>query len=250
MTTSEQVGGQRASPPRRRLGLTLLFLLALGTLISLGVWQLQRLGWKQELLERIAVAQAEPAIALTEALEAHREGMEVEYARVVTDCPGLDQARYVKLFSVREGVLGFRAVSACEVDDATWGSILVDRGFVAEADATRLAASGGPKPEHRPVVGLLRLPEPPTFVTPRDRPAENAWFRRDIAAMASALGAKAPAPLFLMLESPPPAGFGPTPAPLPAGISNNHLGYALTWFGLAAALTAVYAAMLLKGRRS
>ena len=249
MTISEQAGAEAAAPPRRRLGLTLLFLFALATLISLGVWQLQRLAWKQDLLERIAIAQAEPAIALTEALSAHRAGMEVEYARVVTDCPGLDQARYVKLFSVRDGVLGFRAVSACEVDDATWGSILVDRGFVAEPDAARLP-TGGSKPEHRPVVGILRLPEPPTFVTPQDRPAENAWFRRDIAAMASALGAKTPAPLFLMLESPPPPGFGPTPAPLPASISNRHLGYALTWFGLAAALTAVYAAMLLKGRRS
>ena len=250
MTISEQARGQGASPPRRRLGLTLLFLLALATLISLGVWQLQRLAWKQDLLDRIALAQAKPAVALTEALEAHRDGMEVEYARVVTDCPGLDQARYVKLFSVRDGVLGFRAISPCEVDDATWGSILVDRGFVAEAEAARLPALDRTQTEHRPVVGVLRLPEPPTFVTPEDRPAENAWFRRDIPAMAKALGAAAPAPLFLMLESPPPAGFGPTPAPLPASISNRHLGYAITWFGLAAALAAVYAAMLLKGRRS
>ena len=250
MTISEQVGGQGASPPRRRLGLTLLFLLALATLISLGVWQLQRLAWKRDLLERIALAQAQPAIALTGALKAHRDGMEVEYARVVTDCPGLDHARYVKLFSVRNGVLGFRAVSACEVDDATWGSILLDRGFVPETDAARLPTAAGETPEHRPVVGILRLPELPTFVTPEDRPAENAWFRRDVVAMGKALGARGPAPLFLMLESPPPVGFGPTPAPLPAAISNRHLGYALTWFGLAATLVGVYAAMLLKGRRS
>ena len=237
------------APPRRRLGLTLTFLIALALLVGLGVWQLQRLAWKQDLLERIANAQVQPAVSLEDALKAHRDGLDVEYARVVTDCPGLDQAAYLKLFALRERVIGFRAVSACPLEDATYGSILVDRGFVAEADAGRMPAPGGEAPPHRPVVGVLRVPEPPTFVTPEDRPAENAWFRRDIAAMAQALGARAPAPLFLMLESPPPQGFGPTPAPLPAAVSNRHLGYALTWFGLAAALTVVYAALLLNGRR-
>ena len=247
MTTSD---AQTAPGPRRRYGLTVAFLISLAVLIALGVWQLQRLQWKRDLLQRIENAQVQPATALEDALKAHRDGLDVEYARVVTDCPGLDQAPYLKLFAVRERVIGFRAISACEVDDAAYGSILVDRGFVAEADAGRLPAPGGASPDHRPVVGVLRLPEPPTFVTPRDRPAENAWFRRDVAAMGGALGARAPAPLFLMLESPPPEAFGPTPAPLPAGISNRHLGYALTWFGLAAALVAVYAALLLKGRRT
>jgi surfeit locus 1 family protein len=62
--------------------------------------------------------------------------------------------------------------------------------------------------------------------------------------MARALGAHAPAPLFLMLESPAPRGFGPTPSALPAEIPNNHLQYAVTWFGLAAALLGVYLASL------
>ena len=246
MTSSEAAAPE---PPRRRLALTAAFLIALVVLIGLGVWQLQRLAWKRNLVERIADAQVQPATALDEALRAHRDGLDVEYARVVTDCPGLDQAPYLKLFALRERVIGFRAVSACSVDDAVYGSILVDRGFVAEADAARMPATGGEGPRHRPVVGVLRLPEAPTFVTPKDRPGENAWFRRDVAAMARALDAKRPAPLFLMLESPPPEGFGPAPAPLPPGLSNRHLGYALTWFGLAAALTAVYAAMLLRGRR-
>ena len=56
--------------------------------------------------------------------------------------------------------------------------------------------------------------------------------------------------LFLMLESPAPKGFGPTPAPLPTDIPNNHLGYILTWFGLALALLSVYIAKLLRDRRA
>jgi surfeit locus 1 family protein len=51
-----------------------------------------------------------------------------------------------------------------------------------------------------------------------------------------------------MLESPPAAGL--TPAPRPAGISNRHLEYALTWYGLALALAAVYIALLLRDRKA
>ncbi len=42
----------------------------------------------------------------------------------------------------------------------------------------------------------------------------------------------------------------PAPEPLPPAIPNNHLGYAITWFGLAAALAGVYLAMLLRKRPS
>ena len=58
-----------------------------------------------------------------------------------------------------------------------------------------------------------------------------------------------PAPVFLFLESPKPTGFGPTPAPVPIDIPNNHLGYAITWFGLALSLVGVYIATLLARRR-
>ena len=53
-----------------------------------------------------------------------------------------------------------------------------------------------------------------------------------------------------MVEKPAPVGPGPVPAPIPANIPNRHFEYALTWFGLAAALIGVYAAMLLRRRRT
>ncbi|HEY9218358.1 MAG TPA: SURF1 family cytochrome oxidase biogenesis protein, partial [Phenylobacterium sp.] len=71
------------------------------------------------------------------------------------------------------------------------------------------------------------------------------WFRRDIPEMAAALGAPHPAPVFLMAEtSSNPEWAALKPRPLPTEIPNRHLEYALTWFGLAAALIGVYAAML------
>ena len=84
-------------------------------------------------------------------------------------------------------------------------------------------------------------------MTPKNDVAANRWYSRDAPAMAKALGVTAPAPLFLMAETASnPNWAALTPAPLPGEIPNRHLEYALTWFGLAAALACVYAASLWK----
>ena len=230
--------------------LHLFTLAALALLVTLGVWQLHRLAWKRDLLARIEALNGAPAAPVERVLARAAEGEDVNYIRVVADCPGLDEAPVVRMFTVRERVTGFRAISACKVGEGPYRSVLVDRGFVADADAGRLPGRDARPSRHRAVVGLLREPEEPTFVTPHNRPAENRWFSRDVAAMARALGADRPAPVVLMLESPPPQGFGPTPAPLPVQISNRHLGYALTWFGLAAALVGVWLAYVLRKPRT
>eukprot|EP01039_Chlorochromonas_danica_P018290 gene18290-21958_t len=62
--------------------------------------------------------------------------------------------------------------------------------------------------------------------------------------MAKELSAERPAPLILLLERPAPTGGDPAPSATPKTLSNNHLGYALTWYGLAAALAGVYIAYL------
>ena len=235
--------------PQRRTLLSLLAFAAFALLVTLGVWQLNRLAWKRDLLARIEALNSTPGLPLETALERSHAGEDVEYLRVVADCPGLDQAPYLKLFTVRERVAGFRAVSVCRVSNGPYGSVLVDRGFVADADAARLPGPTAERAEHRAVVGLLHEASPPTFVTPKNRPAENRWFSRDVETMGQALGARSPAPLFLMLESPPAVGFGPVPAPLPVQISNRHLGYAITWFGLALALAGVYVGFLMRDRK-
>ena len=95
------------------------------------------------------------------------------------------------------------------------------------------------------MTGVLRVPEKGNFVSPPNDVAGNRWYVRDVPAMAQALNADAPAPLVLMAEtSSNPEWKALDPAPLPAQITNRHLEYALTWFGLAAALVGVYAAML------
>jgi surfeit locus 1 family protein len=227
---------------RRRFpwGLTIATGIAFLILIGLGTWQVQRLRWKEGVLARISALQAAPARPLDSVLPAIRQGRDVDFTRVSVTCPGLGRAPFVELFSVRDGQAGWRLVSAC-------GDILVDRGFVPDTVAARPPVD----PEDKTpvaVVGVLRRPETGNPFSPPNRPPR--FFLRNLPLMAATLGAPPPVSYTLMAETKTNPEFPAlVPAPIPTDIPNNHLQYAITWYGLAAALLGVYAALLLKRRK-
>lgn len=228
--------------------LTAVVAVCLTILIGLGAWQLQRLRWKEGVLSRIAALQAaKPGPVNLVLLEASR-GHDVAYTRVTVSCPGLAAAPFVELYFVREGQAGARLISVCRLSGAAYESLLVDRGFVADTISARPAvdpASTVPVT----ITGVLRTPEPPGLMAPENDVAGGHWYRRDIGGMAAALKAGNPAPVFLAAEtSSNPQWAALKAEALPSDIPNNHLAYAWTWFGLAAALTGVYAAMLWRRR--
>lgn len=230
------------SSRRFPLVLTLAAAVAFLILCGLGTWQVQRLHWKNELLARIEALRTAPPRPVGQVLAKGAEN--AEFARVTADCPGIATAAYVTLYSLYEGQGGYRLISACRIEGGAYRSVLVDRGFIADTVKERPKVDRGLMAPVR-VTGVLRAPDEPTFVTPANRPIDNQWYSRNVAAMATHLRAPSPAPLFLMAET----ATNPElpvlkPAPLPAEISNRHLEYAVTWFGLAAALAGVYAALL------
>ena len=236
--------------PRRAgfpIGLTLASGIAIALLIGLGVWQLQRLKWKEDLLAHVAALQTAQAADIGPVLDAAAAGHGVDYTRVKATCPGAATAPFLELYGLRQGQAGVRLISACAVGGARYRSVLIDRGFIPDTVAARPKvdpASTAPLI----VTGILRAPDKPSVFAAPNRPGH--WFTRDMAAMARALQAPAPAPVFLFAETATNPEFpGLVPAPLPTDIPNRHLEYALTWFGLAAALAGVYAAMLLAGSR-
>ena len=243
-----------ANPAKHRggfpIGLTVATLIALAILIALGSWQLERRAWKVGLLQQIAALQAAAPQPIGPVLDARAKGRDVDFTRVTATCPGLGAAPYLELYGLREGQAGTRLISACPVTGSPYRSVLVDRGFVIDTVSARPPVDPA---DARPVeiTGVLRNPDAATFVTPQNQVGANRWFSRDVAAMAAALNAPDPAPVFLMAEtSSNPEWQALVPAPIPAEIPNRHLEYALTWFGLAGALAAVYAAMLLKRRKA
>jgi surfeit locus 1 family protein len=238
-TRARTSGGARFS-----LALAISVVCALAILCGLGTWQLQRLAWKEDILARIAALKDAPPEPAEVVLKRIGDGLSADYLRVELDCPALETLPTVRLYALKDGRIGDRLIAACPVDAAPYRSLLVDRGFLADGQA---AAPGRPLTTH--VVGVLRQGDKPSPFTPKRDPAGGRWFGRDVPAMAAALKATYPAPLFLMLESPAPAG-PPAPSPLPADIPNRHLEYALTWFGLALTLLAVYIAKLVRDRKA
>jgi surfeit locus 1 family protein len=229
------------------VGLTAAVAIALAILAGLGTWQLQRLAWKRDLLTKVAALQAAPAQPIGAVLDRLADGADGDFTRVRATCPGLATAAFLELYSVRDGQAGSRLISACRVDSARYRTVLVDRGFVGDTISARPPVDAGQAAVA--VTGVLRVPEPGNAFSAPNRP--ERWYVRDVAAMAAALKAPEPAPLFLMAEtSSNPEWKALVPAPIPADIPNRHLEYALTWYGLAAALLGVYAAMLLRRRTS
>jgi surfeit locus 1 family protein len=248
---------------RRRVSVLGLVFVALGVaiLVSLGVWQLQRRVWKETLLARIEALKDSPPEPLNVVFNRVRDGGELDFVRVAARCEGLGEGA-AHLFAMRpDGSPGWRQIGACRLSGSPYGAILVDLGF-----ETLPAAPGAiPEPAAQPVTlpagvavtGVLRAPEPKAWwsgLVSRTSAAQGAggtdgarFLARDIPAMAVALGAARPAPVMLSLETPLA---GPTlqPAPLPTDIPNRHLEYALTWFGLAAALV-VFTLVRLFARR-
>lgn len=249
--TTEPPGSE--TPPRRRfpLGMTLATLVGLAILISLGMWQVQRLAWKEALLERLARLETAAPVDAAPVIRAAGAPGELDMVRVRLDCPGLATAPFVELYGLLDGRPGRRIISACSLSGGPYASLLVDRGFIPDGVTARPPVGGsateaGPAP----LIGVLRIPDLATRFTPRADPAKRLWFSRDIPAMAAVLGASRPVPLMLMAETKSNPGLAElVPSPVPAAISNRHLEYALTWFGLAAALAGVYAARLRKHYR-
>ena len=219
---------------RLPVGLTLATLVSLVILCALGGWQLQRLAWKTLVLAQIEASRSAPVRPLDQVLAEPGSG---EFRRVVVDCPAAALDRQIELYALLDGQAGRRLIAACPT--AT-GAILVDQGFVPEGVSARPAMAPGLVR----IEGILRSPDQPGRFNPA-APRNGLWYGRDIEAMARSLGAARPAPVFLFASTSTRPGWPAlVPAPVPAQITNRHLEYALTWFGLAGALAAIYAAML------
>ncbi len=228
----------RAALHWQRLILPSFFALPiLAVLLGLGSWQLQRLSWKTALLADLAAAQAAPpapAIA------------PVSYAHITATGRFRHELEVLLGAEVRGTVLGARLITPLERDGAP--PLLVERGWVPQ-DKAGVARPEGPVT----VTGYARPSETAGALAARDSPAQRQFFTFDTAAIGAALGIT-PAPFGLTVVGAGPArsegGFGASPAPHRGALPdpargfpaprNPHLGYAVTWFGLAIAWVVIF----------
>jgi surfeit locus 1 family protein len=240
------------SPRKSLAGPAIATILACAAMVGLGVWQLQRLAWKEQILARIEarIHQAPaplPPLAQWPTLLPD----EYDYAHVRAKGRYLPDAEALIFRSISPDRAdlsagpGYQVLNALKLD--TGGVVLVDRGFAPLAWKDGGLRTPPPDGEVE-VTGLLRPPEDRNMFTPADQPAQGLWFTRDPAAVARKFGLADVAPFVIDQDADATRKSWPHPGATELRIPNNHLSYAWTWFGLAATLAGVFGVWA-RGRR-
>ncbi len=210
-------------------------------LIGLGTWQVQRLHWKEGLLHTIDTRMHSAPLPLDAVERKFAETGDVDYVPVTVTGTFLHGGER-DFFATWEGALGFNVYTPLKLDDGRF--VLVNRGFVPYDMKDPSTRRQGEVPGTVTVTGLARnpLPAKPSMMLPDNEPAKNIFFWKDRDVMAATAGLPAGArivPFFIDADKTPNPGGLPIGGVTIVDLPNNHLQYAVTWYGLAAALAGV-----------
>jgi surfeit locus 1 family protein len=214
----------------------------LAVLIGLGVWQLQRLAWKEALIAAVEARVGAPPVELpAPETWATLDPKDYEY-RHVRLSGVYDRTRQAMVFRAlssprgRYGGPGYLVVTPLRLVNGAY--VLVNRGFVPQE---RIGEASEIKTGEVEITGLMRASEGRNWFTPADDPEHGQWYTRDVERIAAAVTLGPHAPFSIDADA------GADPNELPEGgetildFPNNHLSYAMTWFGMALALAGVFA---------
>ena len=236
----------RTNPKPRRWLLSLLVLGLFAILVGLVTWQVQRLAWKEALIGTISERIASPPRPLSEIEALAAETGDVEYWPVEATGSFRHDAES-HFFATWQGQPGFYVYTPLELEDGKM--VFVNRGFVPYDRKDPATRAEGQIAGQVRISGLARnrLDEKPSAIVPDNEPDRNIFYWKDLDAMSARAGF-APGtqvlPFFIDI------GENAVPGGLPVGgvtiidLPNNHLGYAITWFGLAAALLGVFVMLM------
>ena len=226
------VPAKKFGPDMRRILFLLIFGLAgLGVLLSLGIWQVQRLAWKQDVLAEIEDRISAAPVSLPLQVSADQD----KYLPV-TVSGVMEPAEVHVLVSLKQVGAGYRIIQPFNTGGRT---ILIDRGFIPTT-----AKLAGRRNGQMEITGNLHWPDEIDSYTPEPDIDANIWFARDVPDLAAALGAE---PVLLIARSQTDPNVTPLPVDT-AGIPNDHLQYAITWFGLALVWAAMTGYFLWRSR--
>jgi surfeit locus 1 family protein len=238
---------RRKDGTRRSRGLlepTVLAVVCIAILIGFGIWQLDRKTWKENLIATLTTRLARAPEDLPP---------RTSWARLVAEGNEYRRVAFPAEFIDGEEALVYTAGSPLRPDvkgPGYWvfaparlpgGSVLViNRGFVPLDRKDPATRSEGAPRGFVDIVGVMRWPETRGLFTPADDPKTNVWYLRDPQAMAEARKWANAAPFYIDQEAPMPPGGWPKAGRLEVHLPDNHLQYAITWFGLALGLAGVY----------
>ena len=206
----------------------ILGLAGCAVLVSLGLWQVQRLAWKEAIIARAEAMLAEAPVELPLLLDPVAD----RYRAVQVTGRFTGEEAQV-LTSLRDEGPGFLVIAAYQT--AAGRRILVDRGFVPEVAKTT------PRPAKvAAVLGNLAWPDDVNSSTPPYDTARAIWYGRDLAGISAELATE---PVLIIAREATGDSILPQPVTT-AGFRNDHLNYAITWFSLAAVWAGMTAYLL------
>lgn len=218
---------------------TVFTVFGLAVLIGLGTWQIDRLHWKLDLVATINARMSEPAIAAPsqdewsgldlKALEYHHLSLTGRY---------LNDRELYYFTQDNEGAAGYDIITPFMLADDS--IILIDRGFVPIELKDPATRALGQIDGETTLTGVARAPQPRGIFSAPDDVAGNIWFTRDPTTMAAALKLSPVAPFYVEADKASNIGGYPIGGRTQVNIRNQHFEYALTWYGLALVLFAIY----------
>jgi surfeit locus 1 family protein len=231
----------------RQLLWPFLFTLVSGAiLVSLGVWQLHRLAWKEGLLAQIAARADAPPVALPAVAEWPGLVPENYDYRHVAVTGRFAYDKTVLVF-VPEGPAdagpGYLLLTPLQL--ASGGYVIVNRGYVPAELSKQLRNTAQPAGEAH-LLGLMRPPQHRNMFTPADRPEKGEYYTRDPAVIGAYFHLSPTAPFIIDADVTPGASGWPKGGTTQRDLPNNHMNYALTWFGLAVGLLGVFVSFVFR----
>lgn len=254
MTTAVACGGRRHAPHAAALRVLLVgvTVLVCAGFIALGNWQLARLAWKRDLLSRVDSRIHQPPVAPPAVDDWPRVSAARDEYRRVRIAGVLLHEREALVLAATELGSGFWVMTPLRTPD-NW-LVWINRGFVpTDRRAPAARAAGQPHGEVL-VTGLLRLSEPGGGFLRRNDAVADRWYSRDVQSMAQTRGLTRVAPYFIDADAAAAqawagGGAGPVGGLTVTRFNNHHLGYAITWYTLAALLAAATAGAIWLERR-
>ena len=215
---------------RRLLWPAVMSVCMIGIMLGLGFWQLTRLTWKQDVLASIERAEAGPAMPLP------ANPSPFAKIRIQGTLRNAQAAFYGADVQLTPAGPKMGAHLIVPLDRPGAAPVLVDRGWVPLEPLPKLA-----QPEGQVTIeGFVRPPDHPAWFSPTDNPASRRFYTLDPRAIGAALGIPDVAPFVVVAIGQRPAELFPLPAQRLLRPPNDHLNYAITWFGLAAVLTVIF----------
>jgi len=199
--------------------------------IVLGIWQLGRLQWKLALVAQVNRNLHAPVIPVERALAI---GAEAAQYRRVRLAGRFESSKESYVFTATNGAPAYHVITPMALDDG--GTLLVDRGIVPERLRDPRTRPTAPTAAEAHLTGIWRIPDSPGLFTPAPNLSKRIWYARDVYGIAKANGLRLIAPVIVDADGAPNPGGWPKGRQTVVTFRNDHLQYAITWFGLAAVI--------------